>query len=107
VDAAARRQGDAEHARQDAADLAVRQSRLLVQLDDRGLSVRPQLRRSSPQSVRGLQRLAALDSATALLTTADVDIELPVDRLSWDFDLILLIDMGWLDRTPAVGASIG
>jgi hypothetical protein len=51
--------------------------------------------------------MAALDSAAALLTTADVDIELPVDRLSWDFDLILLIDMRWLDRPPAVGASIG
>src|SRR5262249_6765689 len=38
VDTAARRQGDAEQALQDAANLAVRQTSLLVQLDDRGLS---------------------------------------------------------------------
>jgi hypothetical protein len=42
-----------------------------------------------------------------LPTTADVDVELAVDRLTWDLDLILVIDMGWLDRTPTVGAGIG
>jgi hypothetical protein len=41
--------------------------------------------------------MAALDSAVALPTTADVDVELAMDWLSWDLDLILLIDMGWLD----------
>ena len=50
--------------------------------------------------------MAALDSAATLLTTADVDVELAADWLSWNLNLILLIDMGWLDWTPAVGAGI-
>src|SRR6516225_12478523 len=106
MDTATRCQGDAEQALQDTANLAVGQSRLLVQLDDCGLSVRPQLRGGSSQSVRGLQRMAALDSAATLLTTADVDVELAVDWLSWDLDLILLIDVSLFDRAAAVGAGI-
>ena len=51
--------------------------------------------------------MAALDSAAALPTVADVDVELAVDRLSWDLDLILLIDMGFVDLAAAVRASIG
>jgi hypothetical protein len=50
VDTASRRQGDAEQARQDAADLAVRQARLLVQLDDRGLSGRPSCEAAAPKA---------------------------------------------------------
>jgi hypothetical protein len=41
--------------------------------------------------------MPALNAPMALPTTANVDIDLPVDRLPRDFDLILLIDMGWLD----------
>ena len=51
--------------------------------------------------------MSALNAPMTLPTTADVDVELAVDRLSWDLDLILVIDMGWLDRTPTVGAGIG
>jgi hypothetical protein len=51
--------------------------------------------------------MAALDSEVALLTTADVDVELAADCLSWNLNLILLIDVSWLDRTTAVGAGIG
>jgi hypothetical protein len=54
-----------------------------------------------------LQQTPALNAPVAPPTTADVNVELAVDRLSWDLDLILLSDMGWLDRTPAVRADIG
>jgi hypothetical protein len=42
-----------------------------------------------------------------LPTTTDVNVELAVDRLPWDLDLILLIDVGFVDLAAAVGASIG
>lgn len=51
--------------------------------------------------------MPALNASLALPTTADVDMELAVDRLSWDLDLILLIDMRWFDLTSAVGAGMG
>jgi hypothetical protein len=38
--------------------------------------------------------MPSLNASAALLTTADVDVELTVDRLPWDLDLILLIDVG-------------
>ena len=47
-----------------------------------------------------------MDAAVALLTAADVDVELSVDRLSWDLDLILLIDVRFLDGATAIGAGI-
>jgi hypothetical protein len=40
--------------------------------------------------------MAALDAA-ALPTAADMDIELAVDRAAWDLDLVLLIDVRFLD----------
>jgi hypothetical protein len=51
--------------------------------------------------------MSALNASVALPTTADVDVELAVDWLSWDLDLILLIDMSWLDWTATVGTGIG
>ncbi len=51
--------------------------------------------------------MSALNAPVAPPTTADVDVKLAVDRLSWDLDLILLIDVSWLDWTPTVGASLG
>ena len=50
--------------------------------------------------------MAAPDPAAALPTTADVDVKLAVDRLSRNLDLILLINMGWLDWTPTIRAGI-
>jgi len=51
--------------------------------------------------------MTTLNAPAALPTTADVDVELAMDRPSWDLNLILLIDMGWLDWTSAVGTGIG
>lgn len=89
------------------ATTAVRQARLLVQIDNHRLRVRSQLRRRGPQGVRGLQRMTALNSALALLTTANVDVDPAVDRLPWDLELILPIDVGFIDGASAVGAGIG
>jgi hypothetical protein len=50
--------------------------------------------------------MTALDAAATLPTAPDVDVELAVDWLSWDLDLILLIDVSRLNRTSAVGAGI-
>ena len=50
--------------------------------------------------------MTTLNAPAALPTTADVDVKLAVDRLSRNLDLILLIDMGWLDWTPTIGAGI-
>jgi hypothetical protein len=51
--------------------------------------------------------MAASDAAAALLTAADMDVELAVDWPAWDLDLVLLIDVRFLDWTAAVGAGIG
>ncbi|HEY7327729.1 MAG TPA: hypothetical protein VH592_08820 [Gemmataceae bacterium] len=47
-----------------------------------------------------------LNAPVALLTKADVDVELTVDWLSWDLDLLLLIDMCLFDRATTIGAGI-
>ncbi|HEY7309249.1 MAG TPA: hypothetical protein VH643_07840 [Gemmataceae bacterium] len=51
--------------------------------------------------------MTALNSALALLTTANVDVDPAVDRLPWDLELILPIDVGFIDGASAVGAGIG
>src|SRR5262249_11781538 len=47
----------------------------------------------------------ALNASVTLPTTADVDVKLAVDWLSWDLDLILLIDLGLFDRSTTIGAG--
>ena len=51
--------------------------------------------------------MASLNAPTALSTATDVNVKLAVDRSAWDLDLVLLIDVGLLDRAAAVGADIG
>ena len=51
--------------------------------------------------------MPALNASVALLTTADVDVELAVDWPSWDLDLILLIDVSLFDRATTIGTGIG
>jgi hypothetical protein len=51
--------------------------------------------------------MTTLNGSVTPPTTADVDVELAVDRLSWDLNLILLIDVGFVELAAAVGASIG
>ena len=51
--------------------------------------------------------MPALQAAATLPATADMNVELPMDRLAGDLHLVLLIDVGLIDRTAAIGADIG
>jgi hypothetical protein len=51
--------------------------------------------------------MAPLHPATALTAQADMDVELPVNGLARDLDLVLVGDVGFLDRPTADRASIG
>src|SRR5262249_24711393 len=79
VGAAPATERDTEKALKAAGDLAVRQAGLLVEFDDGGLSVGPELGRGGAEGVGRLQGMAPLNPAMALTALADVDVELPVD----------------------------
>jgi hypothetical protein len=49
----------------------------------------------------------ALDPAPARAAPADVDVEQATDGLAGDLDLVLPIDVSFLDRAAAPGAGIG
>jgi hypothetical protein len=49
--------------------------------------------------------MPALNASVALPALADGDVELPGDRLVRTLDLILVIDVGFVDGTAAVGAA--
>ena len=73
---------DAEEAFQAARDLAVREAGLLIQFDDGGLGIRPQLSGGGAKGVGGLHGMAALDPvATDDLLDLD-ELKLVVDPRS-------------------------
>lgn len=98
---------DTEEALQAAGDLAVRQTALLIEFNDGGLGVGPQLGRGGTEGVGRLQGMASLNAAAALAAPADVDVELSVDGLARDLDLELLGNMGFVEGAAAVGAGVG
>src|SRR5262249_55679667 len=106
VDAAAPAERDAEEAAQAAGDLAVREPALLVEFDDGGLGIGPQLSSGGAEGVGRLQGGAPRDPTVALAGLADVEVELPVDGLARDLDLELLGGVGLVERTAAVGAAV-
>ena len=79
---------------------------MLVEFDDGGLGIGSQLSGSSAEGVGRLQRMAALNAATAPATLTDVDVELPMNGLARDLDLELLGDVGLVERAAAVGAAV-
>jgi hypothetical protein len=107
VDAAAATEGDPEEALQAARDLAVRQAALLVEFDDGGLGVGPQLRRGSTQGVGRLQGMASLHATAALTALTNVDVELSVNGLALDLDLELLGDVRFVQQAATVGEDVG
>jgi hypothetical protein len=107
VDAAAATEPNAEEAFQAAGDLAVGQAALLVELNDSGLGVGPQLRSGGPKGFGRLQGMAPLNAALALAAVADVAVELPVNGLPRNLDLELLCDVGFVEGPAAVGAGAG
>jgi hypothetical protein len=58
------------------------------------------------QGAGGLQRVAALESLVAAAAAADMDVELAMDGAARDLDLVLVGDMGFLDRPAALGAGL-
>jgi hypothetical protein len=50
--------------------------------------------------------MAALQALVAAAATADMDVELAMDGAAWDLDLVLLRDVGFLDRPAAAGAGL-
>ncbi len=83
----------------------MREPALLVQFDDGGLGIRSQLSGSGAEGVRGLQGMASLNPPVAVLALPDVDVELPVDRLTRDLHLELLGHMRFVERAAARGAE--
>ena len=51
--------------------------------------------------------MPALEALVAAAAAADVDVELPVNGLARDLDLVLVRDVGFLDRPAAAGANRG
>jgi glyoxylase-like metal-dependent hydrolase (beta-lactamase superfamily II) len=51
--------------------------------------------------------MAALNPPSTTTAVADMDIEPAVNRLAGDLDLVLLLNVGLLDRATAVGTGVG
>ena len=107
VDAAAATEVDTEKAFQAASDFAVRQTALLVEFDDRGLSIGTELSNGGTESVRSLQGMAPLNPAVALAALADVDVELSVNGLARNLNLKLLGDVSFVEGAAAARADVG
>jgi hypothetical protein len=88
-------------------DLAVGEPGLLVEFDDGGLGIGPQLGGGGPKGVGRLQGMAPLHPSAALPALAHVDVELAVNGLTRDFDLELLGDVGLVEGAAAIGADVG
>jgi hypothetical protein len=84
----------------------MRQTTLLVEFDDGGLGIGSQLSGSGARGVGRLQGMTPLNSPVALPALPDVDVALPVDRLTRDFNLELLGDRGFVERAAALGAAV-
>src|SRR5262249_8135096 len=80
---------------------------LLVEFDDGGLGIGPQLRSGGPKGVRRLQGMPALNPPAALTALTDVDVELAVNGLARDLHLELLGGMRLVERATAIRASVG
>ena len=89
-----------------AGDLAVRQPALLVEFDDGGLGIGPQLG-GGAKGVGRLQGMPSLNAALARTALPDVDVELPVNGLARYLDLELLGDVGFVKRAATAGADLG
>ncbi len=51
--------------------------------------------------------MPTLNAALARAAFADMDVELPMDGPTRDFDLELVLDMGFVDRPAAIRANVG
>jgi hypothetical protein len=51
--------------------------------------------------------MAAVDTASAALTLTDMNVELPMDGLSWDFRLVLSHDLGFDNVSASAVHALG
>src|SRR5437867_1121040 len=82
------------------------QAGVLVEIDNCRLGIGAKLRGRGPEGIGGLQRMPSLQAALTTVAPADVDIELAMDGLAWDLDLILLLNVGFLDGTAAIRTAL-
>jgi len=85
----------------------VRQTGLLVKIDNGGLGVRPELTGGGAQGIRGLQGMPTLDAAMTIVARANVHVELTMDRSAWNLDLVLRLDVCLVEGATTVGADLG
>ncbi|HLW63936.1 MAG TPA: hypothetical protein VKS79_01370 [Gemmataceae bacterium] len=107
VGTAAAAQVDAEEVVQHLREFAVRQAGLLVESDHGRLDIGSELTGGSPEGIGSLQRMPALHTTVAAPAATDVEIELALNRLAWNLDLELLLNVGFVDGTAAIGTGIG
>lgn len=98
---------DSEGLVQQALDVTVTESILVLHHRDQRLQIRAQLRRGGPEGIRGLPSVSRLDPPATPATSANVDIEPTHKGLARNLDLELLIDMVFFGRPSAGGALIG
>src|SRR5271154_4732272 len=89
-------------------DLAIGQAATLVEIDNTGLGVRPELAGSGAGGIGRLQGMPATDTLAASLAAALVDAKFATDRPGGDVGLELFIDVVILTQfAAAIGASLG
>ena len=104
--AAATRQADTEQGLKDAADFTMRHAGLLVEFNDGGLSIGAKLGGRGAERIGSLQGMSALHASSALLATADVNVELTMNGPTRNLDLVLLVDVCLVNRAAAIGTSV-
>src|SRR5262249_22393269 len=80
---------------------------LLVEFDDGGLSVGPQLGRGGAEGIGRLQGVAPLHPTVAPAALADMDVELAGGGVGGGLHLVLLGGGGRVEGAAAVGANAG
>src|SRR3954451_16063693 len=98
-------QADAKQSLEHAADLAMRHAGLLVEINDGRLRIGSELDGSGAQCSGSLQGMPALHAALALSAAADVNVELALNGPTGNLDLILVVEVRFIDRAAAIGAS--
>ena len=84
---------------------AMRQPRILVEVDDHRLGVWPHRRTGGPQRVAALKRVSALYTHSAPTASSCMDIEFPVNRYGLDLILRLCLDLREFNGRFATGGT--
>ena len=83
---------DAKHLREHRGNFTVRQTGVLVQIDDRGLGIRAELTLRGAGGIADLQLVMAPQMLAAPTAMTAMNVKLANDRLAWNLGLILLVE---------------